>query len=132
MMMWTLAAHRHQSAIARSSLGSPQREKASIMHVTTIALNVAKHIFHVHVVDAPGNIVTSKWLCRLEGSLSFAGMSSRLKGFEECATFHYWAPFFEFSREGIARTSESRLSWRLPLQTVSCHIRRMVLKVMVQ
>jgi transposase len=59
--------------------------------VTTIGLDLAKHVFQVHGVDASGAVVLRKQLRRGQVVAFFAGLPRCLVGLEACATAHYWA-----------------------------------------
>ena len=59
--------------------------------ITTIGLDLAKHVFQVHGVDASGATVVRKRLRRSEVLTFFARLPSCLIGLEACATAHYWA-----------------------------------------
>src|SRR3712207_5182999 len=61
------------------------------MQITTVGLDLAKHIFQVHAVDAAGQVVVRKRLRRGEVLPFFAGLSPCLIGMEACATAHHWA-----------------------------------------
>ena len=61
------------------------------MQITTVGLDLAKHIFQVHAVDAAGQVVTRKRLRRTEVLSFFASMPPCLIGMEACATAHHWA-----------------------------------------
>ena len=61
------------------------------MQIATVGLDLAKHIFHVHAVDAAGQVVVRKRLRRGEVLSFFAGLSPCLIGMEACATSHHWA-----------------------------------------
>ncbi|EIM24407.1 IS110 family RNA-guided transposase [Microvirga lotononidis] len=61
------------------------------MQITTVGLDLAKHIFQVHAVDATGQVVVRKRLRRGEVLPFFAGLSPCLIGMEACATAHHWA-----------------------------------------
>ncbi len=61
------------------------------MQVTTIGLNLAKHVFQVHGVDAQGQPVLRRRLRRSEVMAFFAGLPACLIGIEACATAHHWA-----------------------------------------
>lgn len=60
------------------------------MHPSTIGLDVAKHVFQVHGVDAAGNVVLRKKLRRTELIAFFAKLPSCLVGMEACGTAHCW------------------------------------------
>ncbi len=61
------------------------------MQVTTIGLDLAKHVFQVHGVDAEGRPVLRKRLRRSEVAAFFAALPPCLVGMEACATAHHWA-----------------------------------------
>jgi transposase len=61
------------------------------MHITTIGLDLAKHWFQIHGIDAAGKVVVR----RRQGPC--------LVGMEACATAHHWA------RELIALGHEVKL-----------------------
>ena len=59
--------------------------------VTTIGLDLAKHVFQVHGVDAEGATVLRKQLRRAQVLTFFSRLPPCLVGLEACATAHYWA-----------------------------------------
>ena len=61
------------------------------MQVTTIGLDLAKHVFQVHGVNAEGRPVLRKRLRRSEVAAFFAALPPCLVGMEACATAHHWA-----------------------------------------
>ena len=61
------------------------------MQVTTIGVDLAKHVFQVHVVDAEGEVVLRRKLRRAEVVGFFAKLPPILIGMEACATSHHWA-----------------------------------------
>ncbi len=61
------------------------------MQVTTIGLDLAKHVFQVHGVDAEGRPALRKRLRRSEVAAFFAALPPCLVGMEACATAHHWA-----------------------------------------
>jgi transposase len=61
------------------------------MNVTTVGLDLAKRIFQVHAVDAPGSVVVRKALRRWQVLPFFTELPSCLIGMEACGTSHYWA-----------------------------------------
>jgi transposase len=85
------------------------------MEVTTIGLDLAKHVFQVHGVDASGSVVVKRRLRRREVVTFFAALKPCLIGVEACATAHYWA------RELRALGHEVRL---MPAQYVKAYLRR--------
>ena len=61
------------------------------MHITTIGLDIAKHVFQVHGVDAHGHPLIKRRLRRTEVLRFFGELPPCLVGLEACATAHYWA-----------------------------------------
>ena len=61
------------------------------MQVTTIGLDLAKHWFQVHGVDANGQVAVRRKLRRSELLAFFQSLPPCLVGMEACATAHHWA-----------------------------------------
>jgi transposase len=61
------------------------------MQVTTIGIDLAKHVFQVHGVDAAGGVIVRRKLRRSEVIGFFAKLPSTVIGLEACATSHHWA-----------------------------------------
>jgi transposase len=59
--------------------------------VTTIGLDIAKHVFQAHGVAYNGDVVFRRKLRRNEVIEFFTGVPSCLIGIEACATAHFWA-----------------------------------------
>ena len=59
--------------------------------VSTIGLDLAKTVFHVHGVDASGAVRVRRALRRAPVLAWFAKLPPCLVGMEACATAHYWA-----------------------------------------
>jgi transposase len=78
-------------------------------------LDLAKHVFQVHGVDAAGAVVLRRRLRRSEVLSFFAGIEPALVGMEACATAHYWA------RELRALGHDVRL---MPPQYVKAYVKR--------
>src|SRR5262245_54415006 len=113
MMGW-MAPLRHLSAKLLSDRNSSEWEP-SMGEVTTIGLDLAKHVFQVHGVDAEGATVLRKQLRRAQVLAFFSRVPPCLVGLEACATAHYWA------RELRALGHEVRL---MPAQYVKAYIKR--------
>ncbi|MBO0718329.1 MAG: IS110 family transposase [Rhizobiales bacterium] len=60
-------------------------------HVSTIGLDLAKHVFQIHGADAEGSPVFNRQLRRSEVLRFFAKLPPCLVGMEACASAHYWA-----------------------------------------
>ena len=61
------------------------------MQVTTIGIDLAKHVFQIHGVDAEGGVVVRRKLRRSEVIGFLAKLPPTLIGMEACATAHHWA-----------------------------------------
>ncbi len=85
------------------------------MQITTIGLDLAKHVFQVHAVDAAGVVVLRKALRRAQVLPFFAKLAPCLIGIEACGTSHYWA------RELIRLGHEVRL---MPPAYVKPYVKR--------
>src|SRR6202171_6095693 len=83
--------------------------------ITTVGLDLAKHVFQIHGVDASGATVVRKRLRRSEVLTFFARLPGCLIGLEACATAHYWA------RELQTVGHEVRL---MPAQYVKAYVKR--------
>src|SRR6516225_10692055 len=89
LMGW-MAPLRHLSAKLLSDRISSEWEP-SMGEVTTIGLDLAKHVFQVHGVDAEGATVLRKQLRRAQVLAFFSRLPACLVGLEACATAHYLA-----------------------------------------
>jgi transposase len=83
--------------------------------ITTIGLDLAKHVFQVHGIDTEGTTVLRKRLRRGQVLAFFSRAPRCPVGLEACATAHYWA------RELAALEHEVRL---MPAQYVKAYIKR--------
>ena len=112
MMGW-MAPVRHLGA--RMVVKTHHRREPPMNEITTVGLDLAKHVFQVHGVDASGAPVVRKRLRRSEVLAFFARLPRCLIGLEACATAHYWA------RELQAAGHEVRL---MPAQYVKAYVKR--------
>lgn len=85
------------------------------MQITTIGLDLAKHVFQAHAVDAAGAVVIRKALRRTQVLPFFAKLPPFLIGIEACGTSHHWA------RELIRLGHEVRL---MPPAYVKPYVKR--------
>jgi transposase len=85
------------------------------MDISTVGLDLAKHWFQVHAVDAQGQTVARRKLRRGEVLGYFKALTPCLVGMEACATAHYWA------RELTALGHEVRL---MPPGYVKAYVKR--------
>jgi len=113
MMGW-MAPLRHLSAKLLSDRISSEWEP-SMSEITTIGLDLAKHVFQVHGIDAEGTTVLRRRLRRNQVLAFFSRVPRCVVGLEACATAHYWA------RELAALGHEVRL---MPAQYVKAYIKR--------
>ena len=85
------------------------------MQAITIGLDLAKHWFQVHGVDAAGKVVVRRRLRRAEVVEFFRALEPCLVGMEACATAHHWA------RELIGFGHEVKL---MPPTYVKAYVKR--------
>jgi transposase len=85
------------------------------MEITTIGLDLAKHVFQVHGVDEAGHAVVKRRLRRAQVITYFASLPPCLIGMEACATAHFRA------RERRSLGHEVRL---MPPQYVKAYVKR--------
>jgi transposase len=83
--------------------------------ITTIGLDLAKHVFQVHGIDQGDRVVVRRQLRRGQVLTFFASLPPCLVGIEACATAHHWA------RELIALGHDVRL---MPPQYVKAYVKR--------
>ena len=85
------------------------------MQITTIGLDIAKNVFHVHGIDAAEKVVVRKQLRRGQVIAFFKSLAPCLIGMEACATAHYWA------RELTKLGHQVRL---MPAKDVKAYVKR--------
>jgi transposase len=83
--------------------------------VTTVGLDLAKHIFQVHCVDASGCVVLNKSVRRNRLLEFFVSLPRSIVGLEACGSAHHWA------RELIKLGHDARM---MPPAYVKPYIRR--------
>ena len=83
--------------------------------VTTVGLDLAKHVFQVHGVDASGRVIVAKALRRKDVLAFFAQLPECLVGMEACGSAHHWA------RELIKLGHDARM---MPPTYVKPYVRR--------
>jgi len=66
-------------------------QEASVSEVSTIGLDLAKHVFQAHGADASGKVVFRKRLRRERVLEFFAGKPTCLVAMEACSSAHHWA-----------------------------------------
>lgn len=62
-----------------------------MMNVTRIGIDLAKHVFQIHGVDARGHTVLRRRVSRTQLRPFFAPLRPCLVGVEACGRAHYWA-----------------------------------------
>ncbi|MBN3790167.1 IS110 family transposase [Burkholderia sp. Ac-20353] len=65
------------------------------MDISAVGVDLAKHVFQIHAVDAHGHPVLCKRLSRSQMTTFFARQSPCLIGMEACGGAHYWARTLE-------------------------------------
>ena len=61
------------------------------MQVTTVGLDIAKHVFQVHGIDQDGRVLIRNQIRRSEVLTFFRRLPPCLIGMEACSTAHFWA-----------------------------------------
>ena len=83
--------------------------------ITMIGVDLAKHVFHIHAVDALGRCVLRRQLKRGQVLAFFARLELCVVAMEACGTAHHWA------REIAKLGHETRL---LPASYVKAYVKR--------
>ena len=91
------------------------RSITNLSSVTTVGLDLAKHVFQVHSVDASGRVVVAKAIRRNKLLEFFASLPPCLVGLEACGSAHHWA------RELIKLGHDARM---MPPAYVKPYVRR--------
>lgn len=65
------------------------------MKISTVGIDLAKHVFSIHGVDDTGKVVVQRELRRSQLLPFFARMPHCLIGMEACGGAHYWAREFQ-------------------------------------
>lgn len=68
-----------------------ENNNTDLATVATIGLDLAKHVFQVHAIDAAGQIITTRALRRKDVPAFFERLPSCLIGMEACGSAHRWA-----------------------------------------
>ena len=61
------------------------------MQITTIGIDLAKHVFQLHGVGSDGSVILRRRLRRSQMIAFFAQLPSCLVGMEACSTAHHGA-----------------------------------------
>jgi transposase len=113
MMWWTAPAPGDESPYGDRC--DESHEEPSTMQITTIGLDLAKHVFQVHGIDAAEKVVVRKQFRRGQVLKFFEALPPCLIGMEACASAHYWA------RELTKLGHTVRL---MPAKDVKAYVRR--------
>ena len=91
------------------------KAKVDLNSVTTVGLDLAKHVFQIHAVDADGRIVIATALRRRDVLSFFGSLPPCVLGLEACGSAHHWA------RELVKLGHDARL---MPPNYVKAYVRR--------
>jgi len=91
------------------------RSITDLSSVTIVGLDLAKHVFQVHGVDASGRVVVAKAIRRNKLLEFFASLPACLVGLEASGSAHHWA------RELITLGHDARM---MPPVYVKPYVRR--------
>ena len=69
------------------------------MHITTLGIDVAKHVFQLHGVDGRGRTVLSRRMTRSQLLNAVASLPPCVIGMEACGSAHHWGG--RVNRSGI-------------------------------
>src|SRR5271167_2349752 len=94
---------------------SVRKSIINLSSVTTVGLDLAKHVFQVHCVDASGRVVVAKPIRRNKLLEFFASLPPCLVGIEASGSAHHWA------RELIKLGHDARM---MPPAYVKPYVRR--------
>ena len=67
------------------------KAKVNLNSVTTVGLDLAKHVFQIHAVDVDGRIVITSALRRKDVLSFFGSLPPCIIGLEACGSAHHWA-----------------------------------------
>src|SRR5664279_3306026 len=103
--------------VEQPSEGAPSMGKSitDLSSVTTVGVDLAKHVFQVHGIDASGRVIIAKALRRKDVLAFFAQLPQCLVGMEACSSAHHWA------RELIKLGHDARM---MPPAYVKPYVRR--------
>ena len=92
-----------------------EKFSTDLASVTTVGLDLAKHVFQVHCIDAAGRVVAAKAIPRNKLLEFFASLPRCLVGLEASGSAHHWA------RELIRLGHDARM---MPPAYVKPYVRR--------
>jgi transposase len=90
---WLDESYAKMVAVEQPSEGAPSMAKiiTNLSSVTTVGLDLAKHVFQIYGVDACGRVIISKALRRKDILAFFAQLPPCVVGLEACGSAHHWA-----------------------------------------
>lgn len=91
------------------------KQSTDLSRVATVGLDIAKHVFWVHAVDAAEQTVVARSLRRCDVVAFFASLPTCLVGIEACGSSHHWG------RELQALGHDVRL---MPARYVKAYLKR--------
>ena len=65
------------------------------MNITVLGIDLAKNVFQLHGIDAPGKSILKKKVIRAKLADFVMHLPPCLIGMEACASSHYWARKFQ-------------------------------------
>jgi transposase len=68
-----------------------QQREPSMSEISTIGIDLSKHVFQLHGVDEAGQVVLCRRMRRGQVAAFFAALPPCLIGMEACGTAHFWA-----------------------------------------
>ena len=72
-----------------------RKKGGAVMHTTTLGIDVAKNVFHLHGVDARGRAVLSRRVKRQQLLDTVANLPACVIGMEACGSAQHWGRAFE-------------------------------------
>jgi transposase len=91
------------------------KARVDLRSVTTVGLDLAKHVFQIHAVDADGKILITTASRRRDALSFFGALPPCIVGLEACGSGHHWA------RELVKLGHDARL---MPPNYVKAYVRR--------
>ncbi len=84
--------------------------------VKVVGIDLAKNVFHLHGIDASGEVVVRKKLSRTRLAKFMAKLPACRVGMEACGGSHFWAPRNRYCRWHYPRRTEYERLSRHPLR----------------
>ena len=74
--------------------GRPSGQGEAVMNIAVLGIDLAKHVFQLHGVDAHGRAVVSKRVSRAKLAETVVQLAPRVVAMEACCGAHYWGRRF--------------------------------------